>query len=67
MIVKVMKKFGIGFAAAAALVKQASAAVPVSVSGGITTATADATAVGESILGVMIAIAVIMWIRKILH
>lgn len=67
MIAKVMKKIGIGFAAAAALVNQASAVVPVSVSGGLTTATADATAVGEAILGVMIAIAVIMWIRKILH
>lgn len=67
MIVQIMKKFGLGFAAAALLVNQAFAAVPLAVSGGISTASADATAVGEAILGVMIAIAVIMWIRKILH
>lgn len=67
MIVKTMKRFGIGFAAAAALCNSAFAAVPLSVSGGISAAAVDAATVGEAILGVMIAIAVVMWIRKAIH
>lgn len=45
----------------------AFAQVPTGVSSAIATATTDVTSVGGTILGVMIAIAVVMWIRKVLH
>lgn len=45
----------------------AFAQVPAGVTSAISTATTDVTSVGGTILGVMIAIAVIMWIRKVLH
>lgn len=46
---------------------QAFAAVPVSVTSGITDAVADVGTIGALILGVVIAIAGFMWIRKPIH
>jgi hypothetical protein len=51
----------------ATLFEQAQAAVPASVTTGLTTATTDVGTVGEAVLGVLIVIFAFALLRKVMH